>query len=275
MVKAAKIHLVIPPEESGPPCAGLFTPAHLAYRIGRDFRLYRARGQFYLRRGLMIADSIGASAAGGGELAGQILRECMLMNYEGVMLDISGRQERPVLSMLSALQPALERHGLKLYLPQECICNISALRIITAAPADGSVTALLRRICAANKGRGFALNLPVRSSEYRLPGRGKGRLLSPGEAQAMAKAAGGGIFMSRELEAMYSVLSDERGERLILWDDANTMAMRVRSAFAAGAESVFIAWPEVRHFWQELEPLLRQIVGSSGTAEAEHNANHR
>lgn len=275
MAKDAKIYIILPAGDNGPASNGLFIPALLSYRLGQDGALYRAVSKFPLRRGLISIDCSAHQGSAPNAAVDQIIHEYMAGNHFGVMLDTpSAQQSRLIAPLIKQLVPTLTRHGMSMYISHFSPAA-GAVPIKAAAPLDGSVGALIKQISGECQGRGFALSLTVRGSVLALPGRDEGRRISPREAYALAQQHRAKLHYSHELEAMYALFRMQGHEHMLIWDTAETMALRVYSAINAGASAVFLVWPEMQHMWPQLQPLLWSVQQGSYTPKTKQNANHR
>ena len=260
MSQGKKIYLVQQPDEELPPADPVVRAAPLAYRIDEQLRLCRSSSFLRPRKGLMMIACRGVAAAGPvTTLAGEILRECMLQDYCGVLLDLPRPLPRSLSFLTAALAPALRRQGLAFYLPDPLPTGIPAIPVLTHAPLDEEEAAAFRRraaVCGA-----FSADLRVRRRLLTLPERGQGRVLAPGEAEEILRRGGGEAFDSPELLARYGTVTQEGRVKMLLWDTRETLLQRLQSLQKAGAESVFLLQEESLPLWGAggMDAFLRDI----------------
>ena len=256
MPKMEKIALICRPEEALPPAEGLFSPAPLAYRVGRDLRLYRVRDFRPPRAGIMVLScEAGIGAGPVSALSSDILRECLLQNVRGVLLDLPA-SPGPALSLLaSSLAEKLRQKGLPLFLPFAPSLPPRALPLFTSFPLSGDARCAFLRIRQSSQAS-FALNLRIRRQDLRLPEGGLGQVLREGEAEKILKKTGGGAFYSKELMAMYGSYTKGEESHMLLWDTPDTLRQRLEDAWAAGAKTVFLIWEELAPLWPRLREML-------------------
>lgn len=260
MPKMEKIALICRPEEEIPPAAGLFSPAPLAYRVGRDLRLYRARDYRPPRDSIMVLScEAGIGAGPVSALSSDILRECLLKNVRGVLLDLPA-SPGPALSLLAgSLAASLYHKGLPLFLPHAPSLPPRAIPLLTSFPLSGDARCALLRRKQSPQGP-FALNLRLRRRDLKLPERGTGQALREGDAEKILRNTGGGAFYSKELMAMYGSYTRGEESHMLLWDTAETLCHRLEDAWAAGAETVFLIWEELAPLWPRLRERLSQTA---------------
>lgn len=251
---AAKIILSTPPEKYTQ--AGRYgqTLAHMAYRIGEDFMLYRASIPLSLKGGLMVldADNFGTGESP-AELTNQIIRECIHRGFQGVVLAFN--KSHPSLHALaSALSGRLERQGGELYLPEDYAADSTwAGVMVSAAISGGSLTTRLREVCDKYGRERVCLDIERIRVDFCLPARDPGgKPLTPQELEALIKTHSPQPYFSKELCAYYFTFTDKDGSHFVLYDDAGSIRKKLHLAGSMSIPSAMLLYPEVEDILNSL-----------------------
>jgi len=225
------------------------TPAHLAYRVGRGSRLLRSGGPAPLRGGLMVVDDQGYDGLGSVlPLCRDVLHECQMRNFSGVVLDFD-RRLPPLEQIAVRLEEGLARQKAALYVPEPYGTLVPRARVLISSALSGGT--LARRLEEAGEQFGrdrvvLAVE-PVRE-DFPLPcPTGCGDPLSrEGLAELMDRRRPS-VFFSRELCARYFTYMDRSSQaHFVLFDDGETIARKLEVARRAGVRTFLLPLAEVQ-----------------------------
>ena len=120
MDNAAKIYLVAPPESVSAAAATGFKVAHMIYRIGRGYHLFRSERARVSNGGLLVVDTGGYTGGGpSSALMAEIIGECRHRNFEGIILDVGNTPAKSLFPMAGELGAEAKKNGLRLYVPEK------------------------------------------------------------------------------------------------------------------------------------------------------------
>lgn len=249
-----KIILSTPPEYLQGAMEHGRTLAHMAYKIGSDFHLYRSNIPLSLRGGLMVLGDNGYSGSGDVDfLAGEIVKECIYKGFDGVVLDFDA--SLPVLHSLAAvLSTRLKRQGGELYLPEEFAGDSDwAKVIINTAISGGSLTTRLKEVTGLYGRKRIALEIERVRMDFCLPSlNGSGKRLTARELYSMIQSRGAQSYFSQELCAYYFTFQDKKGSHFVLYDDAGSIKKKIYLASQFGISSAMLLYPEVEDLISKL-----------------------
>jgi predicted alpha/beta-fold hydrolase len=222
--------------------------AHMMYRIGRGYHLFRAQGAEYYKGGLMVVDTDGFSGGGPtSALVLEIIDECRKRNFLGIVLDTGGRAAVPLPALTVHLASDAHQHGLKLYVP-EALAAASDLTIVLVPTALSGGT-LADHIGEALKKYGpgrVALEIERVRMDFSLPAMsGTGRELTAEEFQALQQHHHAQSFFSKDLCAYYFSYHDKTGVRFVLYDNAASIKRKLSVGAKLGITDAFIFYPHV------------------------------
>ncbi len=174
--------------------------------------------------------------------APDIIAECRRRGYRGALAGYgySSRLEA------MRLAEALGRRGLRLYLTEEAWCaDCGAWCVASTAVSGGSLEGRLKeaaRRCGASR---LALDLQRLRHIFPLPSPdGNGRQLEDAEFEGLRAAADGPERVSGELCCKYFTVSDGEGSRFVLFDDLETLKLKLELAGSLGIREGFVMYPE-------------------------------
>ncbi|MCL2827767.1 MAG: hypothetical protein FWD99_03430 [Oscillospiraceae bacterium] len=233
--------------------------AHMAYRIGPDFRLFRANLPLSLRGGFMVLDDGDGTLNGTGTpdvLANQVIRECIHRGFDGVILAF--RRTSPALHATAAiLSGKLRRHGGQLYLPESYAADSDwANVLIPTAISGGSLTARLQEVCGYYGKERICLDIERVAMDFCLPSeQGTGRRLSSQELYALVREKDPQSYFSQDLCAYYFTYQDGISSHFVLYDDAGSIRKKIFLARKMGIHHTMVLYPEV-------EDILSNIIST-------------
>lgn len=240
--------LAAPPESIRQAAATHLPVAHMIYRIGRGYHLFRAQNAAIAPGGLMVLDTDGYT--GGGPMASlvtEILNECEKYVYSGVVLDIGSDASRPLSAMVGHLGIECAKHGLELFVQQPLSeASAGAIVLLPSALSGGT---LHDHIADALKQYGegrVALEVERIRMDFTLPASsGTGRALSAADLQALMEQYRTQSFLSKDLCAYYFTYRDKKGTHFVLYDNAASIKRKLQVASSMGIKHAFVYYPHV------------------------------
>ena len=223
--------------------------AHAAYRIGPGSALLRGSLLLQTRGGLLsLSDAQAPMVEDPTSLCAQIQRECGRRGYGGVVLDFEATPRPDLLALAGSLDRALSGTRRALYVPEPYARAAgSASVLICTAISGGSFEQYLRESAGRMGGPGrIALDAQRLRMDFRLPARtGTGDLLTQDQLRKLLEQESPSVFFSRDLCARYFTYLREDEAHFVLFDDADTLRQKLRTASALGVPAAFFLWPEV------------------------------
>jgi hypothetical protein len=253
-----KLILTAPPGCTQQAAAYGLPVGHMAYRVGPGARLLRANIPINLRGGLMVIDGGGFDGRGDAvPFCQQVLRECSVRGFDGVILDLEG-QPHPLLGQIvSRLGALLSHRGWPLYVPEEYArFSDQAKVIIPSALSGGSLAQRLSEAVQCYGAGRVALGVQRTAEDFTLPSpTGSGVPLSREELSRRIQSRGAATFFSDELCAHYfTYMSRQSGAHFVLFDDAGSIRKKLHVAQGLGLDACILAWPEVDDILPQILP---------------------
>lgn len=242
-------YLIVPPQQREA-AAGTGLPlVHPLYRVNRGRLVRMGNAQPPTGGWLLLGGPLGNQGTP-TLLLQDILRECTVRSYTGILLDPEG----PVTPLLLKLIPLLEdlaiQKGWIFYLTEAY--GTYATRggvMISSALSGGS---LERRIVQAQETFGqnrVALTLQPVAEDFSLPSpSGQGIPLSPTDLTAMREQLAPTVFFSQELCTHYFTYLKGNQGHLVLFDDKDSLEKKRVLAAGLGVRRFFAAYPQVIGF---------------------------
>ena len=141
MDNAAQIYLVAPPESVSAAAATGFKVAHMIYRIGRGYHLFRSERARVSSGGLLVVDTGGYTGGGpSSALIAEIIGECHRRGFDGIILDVGNAPARPLFPLAGELGSAAKKNGLRLYVPAKMAdSSAEAIVLLPTALSGGTL----------------------------------------------------------------------------------------------------------------------------------------
>lgn len=232
--------------------------AHVAYRIGPGSTLLRQNLLLETRGGLLsVSDREAPLIEDPQALCAAVLRECGRRGYGGVLLDFEERPRRDRLAFVERLGQALSAGRRALYLPESYArATPVGIPLLCTAISGGNFSQRLQEAAAAQGGASrLALDVQRLRMDFRLPARsGEGEPLTEKAFLQLTEQERPAVFFSRDLCARYFTYSREGETHFVLFDDADTLAQKLRAGNAMGFTAAFLMWPEVKDIAGKLFP---------------------
>lgn len=222
--------------------------AHMIYRIGRGYHLYRAHNTDFVKGGLMVVDTDGY--IGGGpisELVLEIIGECRKNEFSGIVLDTGGASTMMLVSLVSNLSKNAAEYGLKLFVPENL--SSAAENTVILLPSALSGGTLTDHISDALSKYGIgrvALEIERIRMDFSLPAvTGAGKELTSAELETLIERHHPKSFLSKDLCANYFTYHDKKGIRFVLYDNSASIKRKLSVASKMGVENAFLFYPHV------------------------------
>lgn len=230
--------------------AALNTPvAHLTYRIGRGFHLYRAYGSSGRQGGLMVIDTSGLRGGGPfAALVAEIIGECSRRSFSGIILDTGGGRGTTQVSLCMALAREARINGLKLFV-QPALADVtdSAIVLVQTALSGGTLRHHIETAVKQFGASRVALEIERVHMDFTLPAKaGVGRELTYAEFKRLFEREKPQVFFSNDLCALYFSYRGTDGTHFVLFDDASSIKRKLHLGRSLGIESALMFYPHIR-----------------------------
>ena len=195
-----------------------------------------------------------------GKLAAAVLRECSRRNYGGVVLDFESGAAPDRLAFARLLAGQLQA-ARRLLLVPEAYAVSGATVLINTAISGGSLSVRLQE--TQRQYGQIALDLQRLAMDFSLPERsGNGKPMQIDDLKKRMDDQAPSVFFSQDLCARYFTYSRNGETHFILFDDADTLAQKLRIGRSLGISHALIMYPEV----SDLLPRLFSAVQGTGPA---------
>ncbi|MDL2288124.1 hypothetical protein LJC32_01940 [Oscillospiraceae bacterium OttesenSCG-928-F05] len=242
-----------------------FPLCHMAYRIGKEFRLYRSGLGISVKGGLLSLGDYGfdEAAAYAPDLMRDLVRECTVRGFDGVVCDFE-REEHPALrQFVYEAGEYLKRHGYTLTVPRAYADAAETAHVlISSAVTGGSFQEKLQSAFAkVGPDRAVLMIEPVATDLLMPSPDGEGETLSRTALEALIEKEGALPYMSQELCACYFTYRDSAGgSHFVLFDDARSIVKKLAAAKDMGFREATVLYPEVRDVLDKLHELRKVPV---------------
>ena len=246
--------------------------AYVAYRIGGQSDLLRGNVPLQTRGGLLSLSDTGAAEIRQPEiLSGAVIRECGRRGCTGAVLDFESAPREDLWHFVSVLSRQMRENNRRLYVPRPYAdAAPEAVRLINTAVSGGNFREYLREeVEKAGNPDKIALDIQRLRMDFRLPApTGEGNPLSAEEFTALSD--GKAVFFSPDLCARYFTFTEQHAARsspdgqytqaqtgaahFVLFDDADTLNMKLRIGAEMNIQTAFFQWPEVHDIAPDLRP---------------------
>ena len=230
--------------------------AHRSYRIGPESILLRQSMLLQTRGGLLSVSSQDAPMVEDPDaLCAAVLRECSRRGYSGAVLDFHAPVRDDLARFAGRLARTLSANRRSLYVPElYASAAPGAMVLISTALSGGSLQERLRDAQQQFSGRAALLVERVRM-DFTLPAHtGEGTPLSAQELEALMEEQSPSVFFSQDLCARYFTYSQGGQGHFVLYDDAETIAHKLRTGTSLGFPAAFLCVSQVQDLLADLFP---------------------
>ena len=258
--------------------------AYAAYQIGAGSELLRGNIPLQTRGGLIIISDRDAPVIERPDyLSAAVLRECGRRGCIGAALDFENPPREDLWKFAAYLSRQSRDAGRKLYISRDYAqAAPDAVLLINTAISGGNFREYLQQEINQNQNRVFALDVQRLRMDFTLPAPdGNGKNLNPEEFENLLKNKA--VFFSPDLCARYFTFTeqipasripdnhinnknnnklnftDEKiyhaqsgAAHFVLFDDADTMNMKLKIGAELGIDTAFFIWSEIRDFMRDL-----------------------
>ncbi|MCI8537636.1 MAG: hypothetical protein HFF18_03110 [Oscillospiraceae bacterium] len=240
------------PQAQAHAAAGYGVPvAHMSYRVGPGPQLLRGGIPAALRGGFLMMDDQGYTPERGGCAAfcQQVLRECALRGYTGVIADWENPPGQAQAELTQAMDQALNGKGWPLFVTEPYAkCAPHARVMISSAVSGGSLSERLSEAAERYGIERIALAVERCAEDFTMPSpSGAGNKLSGEALGALMEEYRPATYFSNELCAHYFTYRPEgqSGVHFVLYDDGGSIRKKLQTARNLGISYALMAYPEV------------------------------
>lgn len=236
-------------------------PARLDYHLSPQLQLMRAGDGTGIQGGIMIlADTVcTAHPSAAAALCRQILNECRVHHFSGVVADFSSPAQEPLRQVLRQLWPLLQREEKLLFVTPGYALDVPQAKVLLPVQfRDGSFHAHLEEY-QRQWGDRAALDLTRMCHDYPLH-QGNPVALSQEDLRRLRVRFRPMCFYSRELYSNYFTYREGRELHYVLYDEETTLYTKLLAANSMGFSHIFLLYQEIEDLFT---PLLRSLRGSS------------
>jgi len=243
--------LAVPPTDHPRATAFGFPIAHMAYRIGRDGRLYRAEIPISLAGGIMVIDVEddfdGTGLTDSSLLCRDIIRECSVRKFDGILCDFNKRPVPFLSQTVSRLSSLTAQHNWNLYLPEPYVSQSEKSMVLLSSDiTSGSLETLLRHACETYGSERIALVTQRMAREFRLPAGGdQGKYLTRKELSELVRRFSPSVFFDNELCTHYFTYMNRNAAYFVLYDDSGSLLRKLSLARSLNIKRFILTFPDV------------------------------
>ncbi|MBP1736725.1 MAG: hypothetical protein H6Q60_606 [Oscillospiraceae bacterium] len=230
--------------------------AHMAYRIGPGPHLLRASIPVSLRGGYMVISDQQFDTRGDlNPFLQEVVRECSIRSFEGVICDFEGSFSVLLGKLISALGEGLARRNLPLFVTEAYASSSNHAKVIvSSAISGGSLRQRLKEVMEQYGEKRVAMTVERMAEDFYLPAPGgTGTTLTQEELKNRIARRGPSIYFSSELCAHYfTYMNRDSGAHFVLFDDASSIRKKIQIAHQAGITDILLVYAEVDDLLTEL-----------------------
>lgn len=221
--------------------------AHMAYKIGRDARLYRSEDAAAVEDGYMILSSEGEVRADDYTVT-EIISECKSRRFKGVLANFGAAP------LLTEISKELNELNLRLIVTENLGSDYSSAWVLISSTLSGGT--LRRRLSeAVNKYGASRIVLDVErvTREFVPPAYdGEGRFVSREEFETLKARVSPAPFFSQELCCNYFVFFEGGRPHIVLYDNLGSIKNKLFIASSLGIDKAMFLYSEIYDIMQNL-----------------------
>lgn len=243
-----QIIVTVPPQHLNALRGRHVTAAHLAYRLGKGPRLYRAACLPARPGGLMVIGQGDHNYPGPIEpFCRELVAECANRGFRGVLLDLDARL--PFLEQLAnQMDSVLASRGLEFLVPEAYGDHAPNAKVLISSALSGGTLSGRLQEAGERFGRDrVALALERTAEDFFLPSpTGCGEPLSPEGLERLLDELRPSVFFSGGLCARYfTYLSKDGSPHFVLFDDGDTMRRKLEVGRRVGVTTFLLPYTEL------------------------------
>ena len=235
-----------------------FPLCHMAYRIGKGFRLYRSGLGISVNGGILCLNDLDFDSSSNYSdlLIRDIRRECSMRGFSGVMLDFELPPHDPLLQFVREADEYFDNIGIPLYIPESYANAAHASHICSSTAVTGGSFAESCRSLYARYGNRAALQYEPACIDFELPSpKGISDRTTSAELKEIMLREHVVPYFSSELCANYFTYRKDGKSRFALFDDSRSLVRKLETAKHKGIKTAFICLPDVGDTFQDLKRL--------------------
>lgn len=253
-----KVYLCVSPAETTQASQEGFPLCHMAYRIGKDFRLYRSGVGVNVRKGIMLLSNFGLEYT---EIYSSILlhdikRECDLRSYSGILCDFEKSADERLIRFLYEAENMFPDLGIDLYVPATYADHAPKSHVlISSAVTAGSFVESMSNAIERYPSQRIALYYDPICVDIVIPSpSGERTTITRSKLVELIREYRPLSYYSHELCSYYFTYRDNaNSSHFVLYDDERSMVRKLETARRVGIKQAFILYEDVRQYIEKLK----------------------
>lgn len=255
-----KVYLCISPAETSQASQAGFPLCHMAYRIGREFRLYRSGIGINVRNGLMLLSDYGLdrSEVYSSVLIRDLKRECDIRNYSGIVCDFENGDNEMLKRFLFEADDYFNQLGIELYVHEMYAQSAPKSKVLIATDVTGgSFSNHLNRAVEQYSCDRVALFYDPVCIDFIMPSpSGEKDKIPRARIAELLRKYNSISYYSHELCSYYfTYRDDDRQSHFVLFDDERSMLKKLGAARQAGFKEAFVLYDDAHNFINQLHEI--------------------
>ena len=190
----------------------------------------------------------GFSSAGDPSLlCRDIIRECSVRKFDGILCDFTGEPSPFLLQVVTQLSSIATQRSWNLYIPESFASKSKSSMILLSSDIfSGSLESLLRRAAGDYGAERIALVMQRMANEFRLPAGGnQGKHLTRKELSELVQRFSPSVFFDHDLCAHYFTYMNRNAAFFVLFDDSGSLLRKMSLARSLGINRFILTFPDV------------------------------
>ncbi|NLM61376.1 MAG: hypothetical protein GX193_04780 [Clostridiales bacterium] len=256
------VYLCISPAETSSASQAGFPLCHMAYRIGKEFRLYRSGIGINVRNGLMLLSDYGldSSELYSSMLIRDIKRECDLRGYTGVVCDFENGENEMLKNFLYEADGYFSQCGIQLYVHEsyENIAPKSKVLISTDVTGGSFLNHLNRAVDQYTPDRIALFYDPV-CIDFVMPSPSgdKDRIPRSSIAELLRKYNAISYYSHELCSYYFTYRDDNRQSHFVMYDDERSMLKKLGAARQARFKEAFVLYSDAKNCIDQLHEISK------------------
>lgn len=233
---------------------------HMAYRIGKDFRLYRSGLGINVKGGTMMLSDYGLDplCTYSDDLLHDIKRECDVRGFNGVVCDFEHRASPPLQRFITEGAEYLTNLGITIYIHGEYSTTAPRAKVlVSTAITGGSFQESMQQ--AINKyGENCVVFFEPLCFDFSMssPG-GDTKFLTQEKLSQLIYEQNAVTYFSRELCATYFTYRDaHKRSKFVVYDDDRSIIKKLSVSISLGYAEAFILYDDAKRSIKEISDII-------------------